>query len=391
MLNSILPIFGAIGLILRLYVSSVKLKSGGDHRFQNGHLSRFLSYVLCIALILNFENNVFTLIVAVAFPTMVIAFFGTDVPFFIDMYRNPIKEDKEKNGWLIFERFTLHIPLVTAGIWIWVINPLKLFSPLINTGSLVAGIILSWVFYLIFDPRWVKKSDGNKIGYLLLFGAIIETIFLFLYIFPYHEVPNPPSLLSVEFNYPIIGSLLLLFRMWLCEVKLKRELGKRSLFLNRITNYYFFIAMILCFENQIFNLIIFFSVPLQIFVFLTYDIDFYVEFSKKITTNNKNNKDINDLHPIKLKKNLGWLFIERITVHNPLIICGFIMYFSDLNIFFPEIDVISITVAFIISYGSFFFMDQRSKNFYKFDRKGFWIFLINSISFIGSSFYLTLI
>ena len=81
--------------------------------------------------------------------------------------------------------------------------------------------------------------------------------------------------------FPILGSLMLIFRIWLCEVKLVRELEFRRRYLSRFMGYFFWVAMVLDFQNDIFNLIIITELVGNIIYLVGWDIPFFLKFRNK--------------------------------------------------------------------------------------------------------------
>jgi hypothetical protein len=181
------PFLGAIGFIFRWWLVQYKLKD--ELAIDRGHLSRVLVYVLCLALLLDFAANVFSLIVVTALPTMVMAFLWFDIPF----YRHTIMIDPlyQKNKvWAIVERLTLHPPMIIAGVYLYVLDITKIFPGGFPIEVLASGVIIIYGAYLLFDPR-ITKKQSHPAGYIILLAAILETVFIVLYMeFFYYWVPR---------------------------------------------------------------------------------------------------------------------------------------------------------------------------------------------------------
>jgi hypothetical protein len=121
----------------------------------------------------------------------------------------------------------------------------------------------------------------------------------------------------MSITFPILGALGLIFRIWLTQFKLAEELQFRKDYASRWVNYYFFIGMILDFQDQTFNLIIAGALPLMLISFVGWDTLFFWKFkSRTYWPNVKNHK---------------WLLIERLTMHPPMIVVGLLWYFMGLR------------------------------------------------------------
>jgi len=120
-----------------------------------------------------------------------------------------------------------------------------------------------------------------------------------------------------------IGAALLIVRLWLCEIKLKDILAHRRCYISRITNYLYFLAMLLRFENDIFNLIIVSALPVIIIGVFVNDIPAYINFNKDYVNENGKTKFL--------------ILCEGLTVHPPIIITGIIFYVTDLKVVFSSL------------------------------------------------------
>ena len=158
--------------------------------------------------------------------------------------------------------------------------------------------------------------------------------------------------------YSIIGLLYLTFRLWLDEVKLRKELDFRRRYLSRIANYCFSIAMIYNFESMVFNMIVSTSMIALWFAFFRWDFRFYKRF--------RTGGEIASI-PVETKSQKVWMIIERLTLHPPILIMGSIPFFTGLRTFALGnvashdlgVQVISILFACVLFFGAFFFLDAR--------------------------------
>lgn len=156
----------------------------------------------------------------------------------------------------------------------------------------------------------------------------------------------------------VIGLLYLIFRLWLDEVKLGKELDFRRRYLSRFANYFFSIAMIYSFQNMVFNMIMITSMPAIWVAFLRWDVRFYKRF--------KNGIPVSSI-PLETKSQKVWMIIERLTLHPPMLVVGSIPYFTGLREFALGAvssndigaQILSIIYAMILFFSTFFFMDVR--------------------------------
>lgn len=170
---------------------------------------------------------------------------------------------------------------------------------------------------------------------------------------------------------PIIGAIGLIFRVWLVEFKLEEELQFRRHYLSRILNFYFFIAMILNFENSYFNFFINCEIYVITVSFLGWDTLFFYKFNRRTYW----------------KKNHGWLIIERLTLHIPIIIVGWWMFASDPKNFVDMTQLWdSLIIMIILGFGPWLLWDKRWTENYIYPVK--WsILAFTVVSIIGVMIY----
>ncbi|MHA1796356.1 MAG: hypothetical protein ACTSUK_09590 [Promethearchaeota archaeon] len=156
----------------------------------------------------------------------------------------------------------------------------------------------------------------------------------------------------------IIGLLYLIFRLWLDEIKLAKELDFRRRYLSRFANYFFAIALIYNLQNMVFNMIVITSMPAIWVAFLRWDIRFYKRFKKGISVSSI---------PLETKAQRVWMIIERLTLHPPMLAFGTIPFFTGLRKFALGSasssdlggQILTIFYAMILFFSAFFFMDVR--------------------------------
>jgi hypothetical protein len=167
--------------------------------------------------------------------------------------------------------------------------------------------------------------------------------------------------------YTIGGIIFLLFRLWLDEIKLSKELDFRRRYLSRFSNYYFTLAMIFNFQVMAFNMILTTSLIALWVGFFNWDIKFY----KRLYTGG-----LVSSIPIETTAQKVWMTIERLTLHIPILVFGTIPLFGGLAGIrsftlgaTPSVDlggqVLSTLVAMIIYFATFFFNDERWIHHYK--------------------------
>lgn len=139
------------------------------------------------------------------------------------------------------------------------------------------------------------------------------------------------------------GALGLIFKLWLTEFKLRDELQFRRHYLSRTVNYHLFIAMTLGFESVIFNSVIFTCFPVMILT-TVWDYNFYKNFR----------------HRTYWEKNRGWLVVERLLLHPPILAAGLWIYLSGIETFIPRSEsFFPYMMAMLLVFVPFFVFDER--------------------------------
>ncbi len=140
------------------------------------------------------------------------------------------------------------------------------------------------------------------------------------------------------------GVAFLIFRFWLVEIKLPDELQFRKRYFSRILTYYGALTLIFELKNDLFNFIMLVAVPVLIVSIIGYDALFFIKFKRRTYW----------------EKNHGWLIVERLTMHPPLLILGIWLYATGTV---PQIDWIgAIGLMFgllVVGCLPFFFVDER--------------------------------
>lgn len=171
----ILPFFGVIYLIFRIWITEFRLKDalGGRRRF----FSRVLGYYLGIALILNFWSIALNLVLIISLPSMVIIFFTFDLAFFINYKKEKAVKafDSTTGFWLIVERLTLHLQIILVGIWMLVSDVRKFAGPQHGPWVLFVSDALIFIPLLLWDERIGKKVDW-PLGLIILILMILISI-----------------------------------------------------------------------------------------------------------------------------------------------------------------------------------------------------------------------
>jgi hypothetical protein len=119
--------------------------------------------------------------------------------------------------------------------------------------------------------------------------------------------------------------------------------------LSRFVNYHLFIAVLFAFRSAIFNAIVIACFPVMILT-TVWDINFYKQFRTRNYWT----------------KNRGWLVVERLTLHPPILIVGGWIYVTGIlnplgfaRFLFPEVGLFAIAIAMPLVYVPFFLWDNR--------------------------------
>ena len=148
----------------------------------------------------------------------------------------------------------------------------------------------------------------------------------------------------------IIGVLLLIYRVWVTEIKLRPYLGFRNRFFSRITAYYYAIGVIFSFQIMAINALVISSVFSFGSIFLFFDIPFFFNVKKEMA-----------LFPNISKIDTFWLLTERVTLHIPIISTGIWMMFDFTKYVNFSQGFIPLIIGTLLFYIPFFGIDARWK------------------------------
>ncbi len=168
---------------------------------------------------------------------------------------------------------------------------------------------------------------------------------------------------------PSIGIVFFIFRFCLSTFKLKDELQFRRFYVSRLVNYFFCFSIIFNLQNPVFNVILAVCFPAMIFT-STWDVNFYRGFRGRTYW----------------KKNKGWLLIERMTMHPPILIGGFFIYLTGIWNYVPPRDLLVFAIGILIVYPSSYFLDIRLRKRYEWPN-GRNLILVMLISTLAFSLY----
>ena len=167
-----MTIIGIIYLVLRIYTNEFKLKKelGSNTRY----LSRFLAYYTAIAFIFDFKHVLFNAIVVGAFPMISIVFITHDLKFFFKTYSElRTMLCPSKANWMLFERLSLHIPLITSGGIMYYLGFSRFINLEFGIYPIFFGTVMIVVPLIFFDPRVLKKEDW-PIGPIMVISVVIQ-------------------------------------------------------------------------------------------------------------------------------------------------------------------------------------------------------------------------
>lgn len=187
----LIPTIGVVSLILRIWLCEFYLKE--ELGYRRRYISRILAIYFSITMIYNFRNPVFNIICIWSIPFLIFALLGWDTRFFIRWRNDKVEAWRGKRGWMLFERITLHIPMLIVSLYLCIIDftgfllpPNSIIETTFNGNPffvLSFASILLYGSYLIFDSRFADRH-GWPVGLrLLLLGNIpLVLIWIFVYI-----------------------------------------------------------------------------------------------------------------------------------------------------------------------------------------------------------------
>jgi len=140
----------------------------------------------------------------------------------------------------------------------------------------------------------------------------------------------------------ILGFALLIFRIWVVEIKLKEELQFRRRYFSRFFAYYACLTLI--FELQFYPLNIIMMVAFPILVVTSvWDVNFYRRFNTQEYW----------------KKNRKWAIIERLTLHPPVVIIAIYMILTGARNYIEPPNLVILVFVVVILFSPFFILDER--------------------------------
>jgi len=168
---------------------------------------------------------------------------------------------------------------------------------------------------------------------------------------------------------PSIGIVFLIFRFWLSTFKLKDELQFRRFYVSRLVNYFFCFSIIFNLKNPVFNVILAVCFPAMIFT-STWDVNFYRGFKGRTYW----------------KKNKGWILVERLTMHPPILIGGLFIYLTGIWNYVPPRNLVVFAIGILFVYPTSYLLDVRLRKRYEWPN-GRNLILVMLISTLGFSMY----
>ena len=171
----------------------------------------------------------------------------------------------------------------------------------------------------------------------------------------------------------IIGGIVALgFRIYMLEFRLRSNLKFERHFLSRLLVYYTFLAMIANLQSMILNLIVVCSAPMMLIMIFVYDIPFFARVKKGLPVlPNESCRELslNSL-PVSTKV---WLYMERLTLHTPMVIFGTIFYVQGLKgVAFLGLHQWQYFAAMALVFVPFILFDQRIRKRKEWP-EGFWL------------------
>jgi hypothetical protein len=145
--------------------------------------------------------------------------------------------------------------------------------------------------------------------------------------------------------FMIFGIAGFIFRIWLCEFRLKPILTFHARYLSRFIAYYYFIAMIFAWNITLLNGILLVSLPTMAFSVIFLDIPFFWKFVHK---------------EINYPDNNLWLVAERLTLHIPCTITAIYWIYEHLQIvYLPLTRLETFSIGLVLLLVPYFLYDKR--------------------------------
>lgn len=145
-----------------------------------------------------------------------------------------------------------------------------------------------------------------------------------------------------------LGVILLIFRIWLVEIKLIEELQFRRRYFSRFFAYYNCLSLALGLTAYPFNIMVMLAFPILL-VTSIWDINFFRRFRSQTYWT----------------KNRRWVLIERLTLHPPIVILAIFMILDGARKYIQPPSLVLMVVTVIILFIPFFLLDVRWTKRYK--------------------------
>lgn len=190
--NWIISTIGIISLIFRLWLCEFYLKE--ELGYRRRYFSRILALFFSVTMIYGFRNPVFNIISVWSIPFLVFAIFGWDTRFFKRWKADKVEEWRGKRGWMLFERITLHIPMLIVTLYLCIVDFEGFLLPansIIDTtfnGNpifvLLFATVIVYTVYMLFDSRYVDRH-GWPIGLRLAQIAILPWAVVYILVYAF--------------------------------------------------------------------------------------------------------------------------------------------------------------------------------------------------------------
>jgi len=146
----------------------------------------------------------------------------------------------------------------------------------------------------------------------------------------------------------IIGLALLIFRIWIAEIKLKEELQFRRRYFSRFFSYYTCLALVFGLMVFPFNIMVMLAFPILV-VTSIWDINFVRRFNSQPHWGEKKR----------------WAILERATLHPPVVIVAIYMILTGARNYIQSPNLLIMALTAIILFLPFFIIDERWTKRYK--------------------------
>lgn len=146
----------------------------------------------------------------------------------------------------------------------------------------------------------------------------------------------------------LLGVGLLIFRIWLVEIKLQDELLFRRRYFSRFFAYYNCLSLAFGLTAYPFNIMVMIAFPILL-VTSIWDINFFRRFK----------------YQTYWTKNRRWVLIERLTMHPPIVFVAIFMILDGARKYIQPPNLVLMVVIVLILFIPFFLLDARWTKRYK--------------------------